>query len=158
MKQYFTGFITAASLTASIFILMGSQDKNWENIHAKSITLVNEDGIEIMLLGSSNGDGILQINDAEGNKKISLCNGIEIFGEKLRPLIKLGYKNNTSPFKPFFSDYGLTIYGKSLAPSYAEYYGYPIITLGYDLTEEGGSLFLNDDKNARSGNYLSWRK
>ena len=39
MKQYFTGFFTAVCLTASLFLFMGSQDKNLGDIEVESILL-----------------------------------------------------------------------------------------------------------------------
>ena len=44
MKQYFTGFLTAVCLTASVFIFMGSQNKNLGDIEADSIVLKGEYG------------------------------------------------------------------------------------------------------------------
>mgnify|MGYP001168143592 CR=1 FL=1 len=51
MKQYFLGFFTAVCLTASLFIFMGSQNKNFGDIIVESITLVNEDGQQFAYIG-----------------------------------------------------------------------------------------------------------
>ena len=40
MKQYFTGFFTAVCLTASVFIFMGSKNKNLGDIKVSSISIV----------------------------------------------------------------------------------------------------------------------
>jgi len=45
MKQYFTGFFTAICLTTSVFIFMGSQNKNLGDIVVNSIS-VQKDGEE----------------------------------------------------------------------------------------------------------------
>ena len=42
MKQYFTGFFTAVCLTASVFLFMGSQNKNLGDIVAKSIRIMGD--------------------------------------------------------------------------------------------------------------------
>ena len=39
MKQYFTGFFTAICLTSSIFIFMGSKNKNLGDITVSSISI-----------------------------------------------------------------------------------------------------------------------
>jgi hypothetical protein len=44
MKQYFTGVFTAVCLTASVFLFMGSQNKNLGDIEVNSITVITPDG------------------------------------------------------------------------------------------------------------------
>ena len=51
MKQYFTGFFTAVCLTASVFIFMGSQNKNLGDIEADSISLTSELGTTYLIGG-----------------------------------------------------------------------------------------------------------
>ena len=68
MKQYFTGFFTAVCLTASVFIFMGSQNKNLGDIVVNSISVQN-DGKEVVWLGSSaNGGGQLATFNADGKQ------------------------------------------------------------------------------------------
>ena len=42
MKQYFTGFFTAACLTASVFMLIGAESKNLGDIEVNSIKVVDK--------------------------------------------------------------------------------------------------------------------
>ena len=51
MKQYFTGFFTAVCLTASVFLFMGSQNKNLGAIEVESIVLKGENGKTIIMPG-----------------------------------------------------------------------------------------------------------
>jgi len=51
MKQYFTGFFTAVCLTASVFLFMGSQNKNLGDIEANSISIVSPEGTTKILGG-----------------------------------------------------------------------------------------------------------
>ena len=51
MKQYFTGFFTAVCLTASVFIFMGSQNKNLGEIEADMITITSELGTTYLIGG-----------------------------------------------------------------------------------------------------------
>ena len=52
MKQYFTGFFTAVCLTTSIFLFMGSQDRNLGDIAVNSITVYDNDGKKSAFLGN----------------------------------------------------------------------------------------------------------
>ena len=51
MKQYFTGFFTAVCLTASVFLFMGSQNKNLGEIEADMITITSELGTTYLIGG-----------------------------------------------------------------------------------------------------------
>ena len=80
MKQYFTGFFTAVCLTASVFIFMGSQNKNLGDIVVHSISVQN-DGKEVVWLGTGEGGvGFLETFDADGKKTVYLGTGEEGVG------------------------------------------------------------------------------
>ena len=85
MKQYFTGFFTAVCLTASVFIFMGSQNKNLGVIEADSISITsevgttliigggiflkNEDGNDVSLLAvGDNGGSFFETHNADGKQ------------------------------------------------------------------------------------------
>ena len=51
MKQYFTGFFTAVCLTASVFLFLGAQKQQFDDIIAKTISLVHEDGTQTIIGG-----------------------------------------------------------------------------------------------------------
>ena len=155
MKQYFTGFFTAVCLTVSVFLFLAATIPELGDIKAKSITIVNEDGVETVKIGSSAMGGFFITFDSAGKKKIDLYNGLEIY-ENGHALVKLGYENSHKSFfnatdDPHFLDgYGLTIYSTSLAPPDADYKGYPIAYIGYTLDKKGGILFLSDNKNEKA--------
>ena len=88
MKQYFTGFFTAVCLTVSVFLFLAATKSELGDIKAKSITIVNEDGVETVKIGSSAMGGIFLTFDSAGKKKIDLYNGLEIY-ENGNPLLKL---------------------------------------------------------------------
>ena len=85
MKQYFTGFFTAVCLTASVFLFMGSQNKNFGDIEVDTITITselgttyligggitfeNKDGKDVINIGISDDDGgFLSTYNADGKK------------------------------------------------------------------------------------------
>ena len=75
MKQYFTGFFTAVCLTASVFIFMGSQNKNLGDIVVNSISVQN-DGKEVVWLGTGKGGiGFLETYNADGKQTSYLGTG-----------------------------------------------------------------------------------
>ena len=69
MKQYFTGFFTAVCLTASVFIFMGSQNKNLGDIVVNSISIKGENGETNIY------DGYIQTNNADGKLTAYLGTG-----------------------------------------------------------------------------------
>ena len=69
MKQYFTGFFTAVCLTASVFIFMGSQNKNLGDIVVNSISIKGENGETNIY------DGYIQTNNADGKLTTYLGTG-----------------------------------------------------------------------------------
>ena len=92
MNQYFTGFFTAVCLTASVFIFMGSQNKNLGDIEANSIKIkgvygettildgtiitYNADGKQTSYLGTGDGGGgFLTTNNADGKQTAYLGTG-----------------------------------------------------------------------------------
>ena len=94
MRQYFTGFFTAVCLTASVFIFMGSQNKNLGDIEADSISLTselgttyligggitfeNKDGKDVINIGISDDDsGFLSTYNADGKETSFLGTDIE---------------------------------------------------------------------------------
>ena len=64
MKQYFTGFFTAICLTTSVFIFMGSQNKNLGDIVVNSIS-VQKDGEESLWIGTGRNLGLITIKNAD---------------------------------------------------------------------------------------------
>ena len=75
MKQYFTGFFTAVCLTASVFIFMGSQNKNLGDIKVNSIYITGELGTTLIsggVMGIKNKDGnyvnLVEVNDEGGGQ------------------------------------------------------------------------------------------
>ena len=73
MKQYFTGFFTAVCLTASVFIFMGSQNKNLGDIEVNSISVRTADGKEPIYIGyGREGDGYIQTFNADGKQTANL--------------------------------------------------------------------------------------
>ena len=80
MKQYFTGFFTAVCLTASVFIFMGSQNKNLGDIVVHSISVQN-DGKEVVWLGTGEGGiGFLSTYNEDGKETSFLGTSLEGFG------------------------------------------------------------------------------
>ena len=77
MKQYFTGFFTAVCLTASVFIFMGTQNKNLGDIVVNSISIKSENGETNIY------DGYIQTNNADGKLTTYLGTG-ENGGGQLR--------------------------------------------------------------------------
>ena len=92
MKQYFTGFFTAVCLTASLFLFMGSQNKNLGAIEVESIVIKDEtgatliipgaiqtrntDGKETCFLGTGHaGDGIIKTFNNDGKETCYLGTG-----------------------------------------------------------------------------------
>jgi len=76
MKQYFTGFFTAVCLTASVFIFMGSQNKNLGDIEANSITVRTPDGkVPIYIAYGGEGNGYIQTFNADGKQTAYLGTG-----------------------------------------------------------------------------------
>ena len=91
MKQYFTGFFTAVCLTASVFMFMGSQNKNLGDIIVDSITIKGELGVTTIMgggiifyssngepkvmLGASESNGFLLIYNSDSKETASLGNG-----------------------------------------------------------------------------------
>ena len=69
MKQYFTGFFTAVCLTASVFIFMGTQNKNLGDIVVNSISIKSENGETNIY------DGYIQTNNADGKLTAYLGTG-----------------------------------------------------------------------------------
>ena len=81
MRQYFTGFFTAVCLTSSIFIFMGSKNKNLGDITVSSISIYpgkygggyvktyNEDGKQTSYLGTGEGGvGLFGVHNAMGSQ------------------------------------------------------------------------------------------
>ena len=81
MKQYFTGFFTAICLTSSIFIFMGSKNKDLGDIIVTSITVrpgkygggfiktFNENENQTTYIGTGeNGVGMIGIHNRNGNQ------------------------------------------------------------------------------------------
>ena len=96
MKQYFTGFFTAVCLTASVFLFMGSQNKNFGDIEADSIIITsdlgtttilgggilveNEDGKNVLSVAvGDDGGGFLETFNADGIKTSYLADFLETF-------------------------------------------------------------------------------
>ena len=69
MKQYFTGFFTAVCLTASVFLFMGTQNKNLGDIVVNSISIKGENGETNIY------DGYIQTNNADGKEIAYLGTG-----------------------------------------------------------------------------------
>ena len=78
MKQYFTGFFTAVCLTASVFIFMGSQNKNLGDIEADSIKLTGEIGTTYLVPSG------LALRNKDGNLVFIVAVGDESGGGSLR--------------------------------------------------------------------------
>ena len=64
MKQYFTGFFTAVCLTVNVFLFLAATKPELGDIKAKSITIVNEDGVKTVEISNQmialyNREGVL---------------------------------------------------------------------------------------------------
>lgn len=81
MKQYFTGFFTAICLTSSIFIFMGSKNKNLGDITVSSISIYpgkrgggyiktyNDQGHQTAYFGTGeNGVGLIGVHNSVGSQ------------------------------------------------------------------------------------------
>ena len=73
MKQYFTGFFTAACLTVSVFMFIGAESKNLGDIEVNSIKVVDKNGKITVHLGINViGGGWLGTYNADGEETILL--------------------------------------------------------------------------------------
>jgi hypothetical protein len=73
MKQYFTGFFTAACLTVSVFMFIGAESKNLGDIEVNSIKVVDKNGKITVHLGTNViGGGWLGTYNADGEETILL--------------------------------------------------------------------------------------
>ena len=81
MKQYFTGFFTALCLTSSLFIFMGSKNRNLGDITVSSISIYpgnrgggyiktyNDQGDQTAYFGTGeNGVGLIGVHNSEGSQ------------------------------------------------------------------------------------------
>ena len=76
MKQYFTGFFTAACLTASVFMFIGAESKNLGDIEVNSIKVLDKnDRITVHLGTNIIGGGWLGTYNADGKKTSYLGTG-----------------------------------------------------------------------------------
>ena len=95
MKQYFTGFFTAVCLTASVFIFMGTQNKNLGDIVVNSISIKSENGETNIY------DGYIQTNNADGKLTAYLGTGesggghVQTFNADGKLTTYLGTGNNS---------------------------------------------------------------
>ena len=77
MKQYFTGFFTAACLTVSVFMFIGAESKNLGDIEVNSIKVVDKNGKITVHLGTNViGGGWLGTYNADGKKTSYLGTGV----------------------------------------------------------------------------------
>jgi len=146
MKQYFTGFFTAVCLTASVFILMGSQNKNLGDIIVNSISVQN-DGKEVVWLGrSGNGNGMLETYNANGKMNIFIGSG-KGFGAGVGGVGFLSTYNADGKQTGYF---GTGQYGGQLSTYNAD--GKETIYLG--TGEGGGGHVSTNNADGKKSTYL----
>jgi hypothetical protein len=151
MKRYTIGLATGALLAVSAMMFMGSQNKNLGNITANSITIINENGKDAVLIGSSNGAGIIRLNKPDGNMQLVLYDDLRIYSKSplhmdlSLPIIKLGYQSDGMLGRRWFNNYGLTIYD-TLAHQHLAFIG-----VDYLSNKLGtGHVYVNDFGNNES--------
>ena len=125
MKQYFTGFFTAVCLTASVFLFLGAQKQQFDDIIAKTISLVHEDGTQTIIGGK----------------------GAAIFNKNSQPIVLFGESDDgVTGFLTLYNDKGKEIVrigndgdgGGHLLTN--NKYGEKTVYLGTDNERDGGRL------------------
>ena len=96
MKQYFTGFFTAVCLTASVFIFMGSRNKNLGDIEVNSIRLKTKNDKVVGVFSALNDRGWLMIsNDNYPSERSSVSISVDEYGGNVRTTNLNGSLNTT---------------------------------------------------------------
>jgi len=151
MKRYTIGLATGALLAVSAMMFMGSQNKNLGNITANSITIINENGKDAVLIGSSNGAGIIMLNKPDGNMQLVLHDDLRIYSksplhmDEYLPIIKLGYLSDGFLGGRISNNYGLTIYD-TLAHQHLAFIGVTYLSNKIGT----GYVYVNDFGNNES--------
>ena len=70
MKQYFTGFITAAVFTSSLFLFIGAKKRTIDNLTVQKISIVDNLGNQVGEIGSKKSDSYLWLKSQNSRKPV----------------------------------------------------------------------------------------
>jgi hypothetical protein len=68
MKQYFTGFITAAVFTSSLFLFIGAKKRTIDSLTVRKISIVDNLGNQVGEIGSKRNDSYLWLKSQKSRK------------------------------------------------------------------------------------------
>ena len=70
MKQYFTGFITAAVFTSSLFLFIGAKKRTIDNLTVQKISIVDNWGNQVGEIGSKKNDSYLWLKSQKSRNPV----------------------------------------------------------------------------------------
>jgi len=112
MKQYFTGFFTAVCLTASVFLFMGSQNKNLGDIVAKSIRITGDGKLgETIIVGSDIITKSIYITGGEFGATMIVGGGVAVLNKDGKTdALLTSSEHGTGHLKTYNSKGEVTVY------------------------------------------------
>ena len=70
MKQYFTGFITAAVFTSSLFLFIGAKKRTIDSLTVQKISIVDNWGNQVGEIGSKKNDSYLWLKSQKSRNPV----------------------------------------------------------------------------------------
>ena len=100
MKQYFTGFITAAVFTSSLFLFIGAKKRTIDNLTVQKISIVDNWGNQVGEIGSKRNDSYLWLKSQKSRKHVTFSKMLK-YWESFEPLFDSRVKK-ISPLHIFY--------------------------------------------------------